>query len=223
VSPRDPARLRALLVSAAAQGGIVLDVDQVLRNLSATVRAFERRRSTPGPVAAAVRRRRLRRLAAAANALEDALAALGRDGRASLDAWASPAEYEAGRAFLERLAGRAEVAIDREGRQARPGSRRDEATRALVLEVAWILGREGLPVSAYPFGLLAMVARDVAGRAGCALWADENIRGQLLPAVRFVRRLGGLKPLSGERNLSPTVALPDPASSPSTRPKAVTH
>lgn len=205
--------LRVLLASAAAEAGFSIDVEHVVRQLAASARAFERRRATPNPVPAAVRRRRLRRLAAAANALEDALAALGRDGRASLDAWDSPAATEAWRAALERLATRAEALRDRPGQRGRPGPRPDEATRSLVREVAWILALADLPVTAHPFGLLARAAREVAALAGRALWADDNVRDQLRPAVRFVRRSSRLVPLSGETNLSPTVGATARASS----------
>jgi hypothetical protein len=217
-----PEDLRALLLSTAAEGGLSIDVDQVLRRLEATARAFERRRAAPEPLPAAARRRRLSRLVASLLAVKDELHLLGRDesrlqreDRLSPDLWDSPEDFDALTAHLERVRGRAELLLARAERPARRGGRRDEAVRSLVLETAWILTRAGLAVSTYEDGLLARVARDVATWAGRRLPDGENVRRTLRPAVAFCRRQGVRESTSGERFDNLMATPRDRASSPS--------
>lgn len=223
MGPQPATDLRALLLTAAAEIGSPIDVARALRALDATVRAFKRRRTAAEPPSVAVERRRLRRLVTAADAMESALARLGRDGRAALDAWASPADCAAWRSGLARLAASAEAARDRAERPARRGGRRDEATRRLALEVAWILQREGLSLSTYEDGLLARVARAVGDAADRRLPADEGIRRFLRPAVRFCRRQGVNESPSGTRFNDLTEDTPARALSTQTRHDDVTH
>jgi len=93
---------------------------------------------------------------------------------------------------------------------ARPGPPHNAAVRALALEVAWVLHREGLTLSTYPEGLLAEAVRVVAARVGWAPPADENIRRLLRPAVGFCRRHGVRvpSPASANDDLTPVTARP---------------
>jgi hypothetical protein len=204
--------LRELLDAAATEAGRHVDLDRVVRALEATARAFTRRTTAPEPPSVTIQRRRLRRLVAAADALESSLARLGRDGRASLDAWDTSADCAAWRAGLARLMARAEEVRDRAERPARRGGRRDEATRNLVLEVAWALHREGLPVTAYPGGLLAQTARAVATVAGRRLPDDPRSVERLLRVpVRFCAQRTGQESTSGDRFMPVTEAPSTPA------------
>lgn len=221
--------LRALIQAAAEEAGHAIDVDRILLALSGTVRAFKRRRSAPEPLGAPARRRRLARVVAAVLALEDELHLLGRDesrfpfdDRPSLGLWDSPDDCEAFLGRLERLSGQAERLLARAERPAARG-RRDEATRRLVLEVAWILSREGLAVTTYEDGLLARVARSVGEEAGRRLPKDENVRSYLRPAVRFCRRQGVGEPTAREGSSHLTEPTRDPASSRSKRHDDVAH
>jgi hypothetical protein len=222
-------RLRALIVGAAEAAGHPVDVDRILRAFAGTVRAFKRTRTAPEPLSAPARRRRLARVVSAVLALEDELHLLGKDesrfpadDRPSLGLWDSPDDCEAFLGRLERLSGQAGRLLARAERPAARG-RRDEATRRLVLEIAWILGRDGLPVTAYEDGLLARVARAVAEEAGRRLPKDENVRSFLRPAVRFCRRQGVGQATAREGSSHLTEPGPDPASSRSKRHGDVAH
>jgi hypothetical protein len=92
-----------------------------------------------------------------------------------------------------------------------------------VLEVAWILSREGLPVTTYEDGLLARVTRAVAEEAGRRLPEDENVRTFLRPAVRFCRRQGVGEATAREGLSHLTEPTPVPASSRSKRHDGVRH
>jgi hypothetical protein len=184
------------LIAAAAQGqGIEADADRACRALEATAAAFRRRQAGPTPPRLSARRRRLHRLLAALRDVQDELYGLERDedglprkDRHGARLWGGLEALAEWRASLERAAGKAEGLLA--GLVARPGPPRDASTRALVLEVAWTLHREGLTVSAYPEGLLAEVARAVAFQAGRRLPEGEAIRRLLRPAVALCRGRG---------------------------------
>jgi hypothetical protein len=175
-------QLRGLVEAAAAERGLAVDVERILRAFAATVRAFTRRRAEPGRPSTEALRRGHRRVARAALALENALAALGRAGRASLDPWGSADDFEA---WLDRLARFRAQAVRVAGAPGRRGAPCDTATRKLVVELAWILSREGLEVSTYAEGLLAQVVREVGERVGRRMPGGEALRRFLLPAVRL--------------------------------------
>jgi hypothetical protein len=194
--------LRVLLASAAAEAGFSIDVEHVLRQLAATVRGFERRRAAPEPIAVATRRRRLRRALRALADLGD-VAALQ----------PSPDERAGWSEAVCEMFARAQSLLATAERPARRGGRRDDATRALVLEVAWILSGAGFPLSSYEGGVLATVSRAVITLAGRRLPEGENVRRLLRPAVRFCRRQGVMESTSGERFNDLTERLPTPSSS----------
>lgn len=200
-----------MIAAAAERRGVSIDVDRVQRALAGTVTAFERRRQAVAPSARA-RRHRLRRIMAALLTAEDLLDGFGTMER---DAAACRTDVQRARDRAQRLLVGAE-------RPARPGPRRDAAVRGLILEVAWILHREGLPLSSYPEGLLAQAIRAVAAEAGRRLPEDRHLGRLLRPAVLFCRRHGGDRP-SGGQNYAMAEPTTDAVPSPQKPATGSTH